>query len=103
MNVHHENSRRVVIDSKYKYVAPKAKQPDCTTTLKCDLAKISVTSTTKGRRASLIGSDLPEAELDNSNCYTPKERLNSEELAAFEAKEFTVGFIPLMPPPKCLA
>ncbi|NXX31730.1 NUPL2 protein, partial [Nicator chloris] len=59
-----------------------------------------------GQSASASGHPVTSASAAATNCspaseklFTPKSELSAEEWQQFEAKEFTIGKIPLKPPP----
>ncbi|NXX38815.1 NUPL2 protein, partial [Tricholaema leucomelas] len=61
-------------------------------------------STLFGQTASAFGQNITSTFLAGTNTtseklFTPKSELSAEELKQFEAKKFTLGKIPLKPPP----
>ncbi|NXG59165.1 NUPL2 protein, partial [Hemiprocne comata] len=68
-------------------------------------AAASPSHSSSGQTASAFGLNITSASSAVTNntvsekLFTPKSELSAEELKQFEAKKFTVGKIPLKPPP----
>ncbi|NWX50802.1 NUPL2 protein, partial [Steatornis caripensis] len=61
----------------------------------------NITPASTAQPASALGQNITSASaaVTNSTLFTPKSELAAEELKQFEAKKFTLGKIPLKPPP----